>query len=314
MRSDGLPQTGRWRMVAVLALAAPFALVACGSDSPAAPLEEVGLPAVAAPARDQLAALAAAAQDRHVAAQYTLSTGEGPDRAVAVTRATDGTWRVDIPGGALGGTADVSIARTGDGLFQCALALPPPLEPTGQPKDPTGQPTDQAGQPTDQAGQPTDQAGQPTDPTGQATDQAGQPAGAPPDLPSGPTCVRVAGPDGMLPGFVDPRVQHPFTDWLGVLTDRRAPLSVSTVEAPAGVGGACFAVESTSASLSAPLDVGVYCFDPAGTLTGARLGLGNLVLAGPPAPGPPTVTLAGPVVAGSPLGVAAPPTPTTSAS
>lgn len=293
MRSDGLPQTGRWRMVAVLALAAPFALVACGSDSPAAPLEEVGLPAVAAPARDQLAALAAAAQDRHVAAQYTLSTGEGPDRAVAVTRATDGTWRVDIPGGALGGTADVSIARTGDGLFQCALALPPPLEPTAQPADPTGQPKD---------------------PTGQPTDQAGQPAEAPPDLPGGPTCVRVAGPDGPLPGFVDPRVQHPFTDWLGVLTDRRAPLSVSTVEAPAGVGGACFAVESTSASLSAPLDVGVYCFDPAGTLTGARLGLGNLVLAGPPAPGPPTVTLAGPVVAGSPLGVAAPPTPTTSAS
>jgi hypothetical protein len=254
MPADVLRSAVRRGIVGVFGLAPAVAVAACSGDPvvPPAPPEEANLAPDVASARDQLAALAAAGQDRHLAATYTLSTADRPDRIVTVIRAADGTWRVDIPGGALGGTADVAVARTGAGLFQCALA---------------------------------------------------QPA-------AGPTCVRVADPDGPLPATLDPRVQHPFTDWLTVLTDRQAPLAVSSAKPPTGMSGNCFALDTTSASLSPPLDVGVYCLGPDGTLTGARLGLGTLVLAGAPAPAPPTVTLPGPVVAGEPLGIAAP-SPTT---
>lgn len=271
----------------MLALAVPVAVAACAADPATAPAPDTDVPAALTSARDQLAALAAAAQDRRLTARYILSTGDAPDRTVEVTRATDGTWRVDIPRGALGGTADVSVARTREGLFQCALApAQPPVDPAEQ--------------------------WSPTAPAPDGTDAAAdgaEPGSAAPL--SGPACVLVADPDGRLPGGVDPRVQLPFTDWLAVLTDRRAPLAVSTSTPPPGVRGSCFAVESTSASLTAPLDVGVYCFEADGTLTGARLGLGDLALAGAPAPPPPTVTLPGPVVAGEPLSMAAPPSPTT---
>jgi hypothetical protein len=204
-------------------------------------------------ARAQLAGLAAAAKDRHLAALYTLSSRGEPNRTVALTNATDGTWRVDIPGGALGGTADVAIAQTRDGVFQCPL-------PSARRPDP-------------------------------------------------PTCVRVAAPDGALAASIDPRVQHLFTDWREVLTDRQAPLSVSTTRPLPNARGACFSVESTAASLIAPLDVGIYCFDTDGTLTAARVAFGTLILTGTPTAAPPTITLPGPVVANPPLRTAAPPTP-----
>ncbi|HEX7745216.1 MAG TPA: hypothetical protein VF462_08155 [Micromonosporaceae bacterium] len=282
MRTHAAPPLFRRGFVGVLALAAPVAITACSADPVAQPTPpaEANLPAGAASAWDQLAALAAAGQDRHFAATYTLSTADRPARTVTVTRAADGSWRVDIPGGALGGAADVSVARTPDGLFQCGLA-----QRIDAPSGPTDAPTDAP---------------------------VGPPDGAAPPV-GGPTCVRVADPDGVLPAAADPRVQRPFTDWLDVLTDRRAPLSVSATKAPPGVRGACFAVDSTSASLTAPLEPGVYCFGSDGTLTGARLGLGTLVLAGGPAVAPPTVTLPGPVVPGAPLGMAAPPTPTPTA-
>ncbi|MGW4497049.1 hypothetical protein ACWENR_00275 [Micromonospora sp. NPDC004336] len=201
-------------------------------------------------ARDELAALAAAAQDRHLVAGYTLRASDAPDRTVMVTRATDGTWRVDIPGGALGGTADVSFAATADGLYQCALPSATRPEP--------------------------------------------------------PSCVRLGDPDDAVPRRLDPRVQHPFTDWLDVLTDRRAPLAVSPAEPLPGAAGACYSVETTSASINAPLDVGIYCYDRDGTPTAVRTVAGTLVLAAPPAPAPATVQLAGPVVDREPLGTAAP--------
>ena len=56
-------------------------------------------------ARDELAALAAAAQDRHLVAQYVYSRAGQPDRTIVFTSANDGSWRVDVPGGALGGAA-----------------------------------------------------------------------------------------------------------------------------------------------------------------------------------------------------------------
>ncbi|MEK8109004.1 hypothetical protein NKG94_37695 [Micromonospora sp. M12] len=162
-------------------------------------------------------------------------------------------------GGALGGTVDVSMASTADGLFQCALP------------------------------------------------SAGRPESA--------SCVRLGERDDAIPRRSDPRVQHPLTDWLDVLTDRRAPLAVAPATAPEGLTGTCYSVDSTSASLNAPLDVGIYCYDRDGTPTGVRTGAGTLRLAAPPGPPPGTVQLAGPVVVDrEPLDTAAPPTPDPSGS
>ncbi|WP_241774040.1 hypothetical protein [Micromonospora haikouensis] len=242
------------RLTGVAALAVlPALLAACADDpapAPAPPTPTDPAPAAADAARDELAALAAAAQDRSFTARYTLADGTGSDRSIVVTSAADGTWRVDVPGGALGGTADVSLAATADGLYQCGLP------------------------------------------------SAGRPEPA--------SCVRLGDPTDTVPHRLDPRVQHPFTDWLEVLTDRRAPLAVSPARPPQGASGSCYSVDTTSASLNAPLDVGIYCYAPDGTPTAVRTTGGTLVLAGPAGPGPATVQLAGPVTDGEPLGVAAP--------
>ncbi|WP_406082989.1 hypothetical protein OHA01_24855 [Micromonospora zamorensis] len=237
-----------------LVIALPALLIACTSAQPPSPMPtETGAVEVEA-ARDELAALAAAAQDRHLVAQYVYSRTGQPERTIVFTSANDGSWRVDVPGGALGGAADVSMAATADGLFQCALP------------------------------------------------SAGRPESA--------SCVRLGDRDDAIPRRSDPRIQHPLTDWLDVLTDRRAPLAVAPASTPEGVTGTCYSVESTSASLNAPLDVGIYCYDRDGTTTGVRTGAGTLRLAAPPGPAPATVQLAGPVVVDrDPLDTAAPPTP-----
>ncbi|MEU1647492.1 hypothetical protein [Micromonospora zamorensis] len=242
------------RVLGPLVIALPALLIACTSAQPPSPMPtETGAVEVEA-ARDELAALAAAAQDRHLVAQYVYSRAGQPDRTIVFTSANDGSWRVDVPGGALGGAADVSMAATADGLFQCALP------------------------------------------------SAGRPESA--------SCVRLGDRDDAIPRRSDPRIQHPLTDWLDVLTDRRAPLAVAPASAPEGVTGTCYSVESTSASLNAPLDVGIYCYDRDGTTTGVRTGAGTLRLAAPPGPAPATVQLAGPVVVDrDPLDTAAPPTP-----
>ncbi|MEU5942097.1 hypothetical protein ABZ807_23575 [Micromonospora sp. NPDC047548] len=241
------------RTPGALTLLLPTLLAACTAGQPATPPTAAAsdpAPAEVDAARDELAALAAAARDRHLTARYTLTGTDGPARDVTVTRAEDGTWRVDVPAGALGGTADVSLATTADGLFQCGLP------------------------------------------------SAGRPQAA--------SCVRLGDRDDAVPRQLDPRVQHPFTDWLEVLTDRRTPLAVSPATAPPGVAGSCYAVETTSASLNPPLDVGIYCYQPDGTPTYVRAALGALTLAGPPGPAPATAPLAGPVVVAEPLGLDAP--------
>lgn len=246
-------------LAGTLLLAVAPALAGCDADR--APADSSGSGSPTAPdsaahlAREELAGHAAAAKDLRYSALYTLSTPDRADRTVVVTRATDGSWRVDIPAGAQGGTADVSVARTRDGLYQCALA---------------------------------------------SAERAIQ-----------PYCVRAAGPSGRLSSDVDPRVQHIFVDWLDVLTDRDAALAVFAANAPAGMRGPCYAVESNSVSVAIPLEVGIYCFGRDGTLNGARLGLGTLTLTGAPAPAPPTITLPGPVVPGAPLSMASPPPPPT---
>ncbi|MEH1165825.1 hypothetical protein V6V47_10605 [Micromonospora sp. CPCC 205539] len=242
------------RVLGPLVLALPVLLAACTSERPSPPPPADPGPVEVDAARDELAALAAAAQDRHLVAQYAFSRRGEPDRTISFTSANDGSWRVDVPGGALGGTADVSLAANADGLFQCAL-------PSADRPDPA-------------------------------------------------RCVRLGERDDALPRRVDPRVQHPLTDWLDVLTDRRAPLAVSPADPPQGLTGTCYSVDSTSASLNAPLDVGIYCYDRDGTPTGVRTQTGTLKLVAPPGPAPATVQLAGPVVVDQePLDTAAPPTP-----
>ncbi|MFD0741427.1 hypothetical protein ACFQ1L_05415 [Phytohabitans flavus] len=209
------------------------------------------MPTGAPDARVQLAGLAAAAQDRKVTALYTWSAPGRSDRTVVLTTAADGSWRVDVPLGALGGTADVSMAQNAEGLFQCVL-------PSAE-------------------------------------------------HPVSPACVRVADPGGTIERGVDPQVQHPFTDWRKVLTDRTAPLSVSVAQPLPGASGACFSVETTTASVDAPLDAGIYCYAPDGTFTGVKVSFGTLLLAGAPSGAPPTITLPGPVVAQEPLGMTTPP-------
>jgi hypothetical protein len=225
----------------------------CAGEPPAAPVPTA--PAVPPPAdaRVELAARAAAAQDRAFTASYTLAQPGRAERTVAVTMAADRTWRIDIPAGALGGTADVAVAQMPAGIFQCSL--PSAVDPRAA------------------------------------------------------ICVRVAKSGGRVPDRFDPQVQHPFTDWRDVMTDRQAALSVTPSRPLRRSRGDCYAVESTSASLTAPLDVGIYCFTPDGLLTAARVGFGTLTLAGEPAAAPPSIDLPGPVVAGEPLSMAAPPPP-----
>ncbi|MEJ3742235.1 hypothetical protein WEI85_02895 [Actinomycetes bacterium KLBMP 9797] len=238
----------------IAVLAGLVGLGACGSGDPAPPAEESPSAAPTGPtdARVQLAGLAAAAKDRKLTATYTLVSPGRTDRTVTVITATDGSWLIEIPQAALGGTVDVSMAQTGEGIFQCGS-------------------------------------------------RGGQ-----------PVCVRVAKPNGRVAAAVDPRVQHPFTDSREVLIDRDAALAVSVTRPLDGARGTCFAVESTTTSLKAPLDVGIYCYEADGTLTAAKLSFGTLTLAGDPAPGPGTIALPGPVLDEEPLRMAAPPAPTVS--
>ncbi|HWS34336.1 MAG TPA: hypothetical protein VN408_16535 [Actinoplanes sp.] len=201
-------------------------------------------------ARDELAGLAALALDRRYAALYSL-TGDGTSREVVASVAEDGTWRVDIPNGALGGTTGVTVIRVATGLYQCTLSTAA--------------------------------------------------------LPVSPTCVRVAEKGDKVPRKYDPRIQRLFRQWLTVLTDQRQPLAVSAVQPLEGAEGTCYSVDSVTASLDAPIDVGVYCYSTDGLLTAARVDFGTLKLIRQVA-GPPTLQLPGPEVAGLPMGMTAQPT------
>src|SRR5262249_26284055 len=81
---------------------------------------------------------------------------------------------------------------------------------------------------------------------------ASTPAGlyecAPSSAPGGPApgCFRLGNRDSQLPARYDPRVQHVFTDWLGVLTNRQVALSVDEAAPLPGSRGQCFSVEANS--------------------------------------------------------------------
>jgi hypothetical protein len=229
-------------------------LAACGDPAPTTqPTVAPSAPPDTSAARAELAARAALAQDHRFSALYDYDAKDGqPARSVVATVATDGSWRVDVPGGVLGGTADVSIVQTAQGVFQCSL--PSATNPVS-----TG-------------------------------------------------CVRVAEPNKRIPKEYDPKVQRVFRQWLSVFTDRQAPLSVVPAQALPGSKGKCYSIDSISASLKAPVDVGIYCYTDEGLLSAVRVAFGTLTLVNVVAP-PPRLDLPGPVTGGEPLGLKSPPAP-----
>ncbi|MDN3241099.1 hypothetical protein [Glycomyces tritici] len=99
------------KTVAVLTLV--VLLAGCGTAT------AVDTPEDAAPrasARATLIGRVSKALDETYTAEYEWSEGG----TVTVWAAADGTWRVDVPSWALGGTVDVSVAWTTGGFFQCA--------------------------------------------------------------------------------------------------------------------------------------------------------------------------------------------------
>jgi hypothetical protein len=229
---------------------------ACGGSTPEPEPASAPPPSAPAPADDAriaLAARAAAAEDHRFTAMYNLEVDGREPRSVLVTVAVDGTWRVDIPAGALGGTADVSIAQTEAGVFQCALpSVTNPITPT---------------------------------------------------------CVRVAEKGKRVPKKYDPKIERVFRQWLPVFTDRQSALSVTAAAPLKGSSGSCFSIDTISTSLSAPVDVGIYCYADDGLLTAARVRFGRLTIASTAVAPPPTIDLPGPVTGGEPMGLTAPPPP-----
>lgn len=237
----------RTRRLAITVAALALALTGCTPPPEPAPVASSHAPGYSSP-RAAMVAMVALAKDRHYTASYLWKSG-GRERTLTVLLAEDGTWRVDVPGGALGGGADVSILWTAQGFFQCVLS--------GGPQQ----------------------------------------------------CVRIAAATGAVPDGADPRVQHLFTDWLDVLLDRNAPLSIDTDDKPKDARGACFSVESNAVVLSPPISTGLYCFAEDGTLTAANVYFGSIRIVGDPLPAAPTATLPAEVSEGAPLGTRTPPKP-----
>ncbi|NMO52226.1 hypothetical protein HH310_13590 [Actinoplanes sp. TBRC 11911] len=126
--------------------------------------------------------------------------------------------------------------------------------------------------------------------------------------PITPACVRVANPGKPVPAKYDPSVERLFQPALNVFTDRQAAIAVTEVAPLAGVKGDCYSIDSISAALDAPVDVGIYCYAADGVLTGVRVGFGVLKLVNQVA-GPKTVGLPGQVVDEAPMETASPEPP-----
>jgi hypothetical protein len=244
----------------------------CGGSHPPQLAGETSSSAVPTTPTDpagQLAGLAAAAQDRGFVAGYTYHEHGRSDRTVVVSLAVDGTWSVNIPGGALDGGGDVSMVGTRAGVYQCLLG-----------------------------GTGTTLAG--------GTVPSAPPSPAVTTYPA-PVCVKVADVEHGAPGRVDPKpipakvdpvVEHFFTDWLDVLSSRDSPISVFTAKPTPGSSGACYSVEPSAASLAPVVDAGIFCFRPDGTLTAVTLTDSSLTLAGAPAQAAPSDGLPAPVTTG----------------
>jgi hypothetical protein len=105
----------------VALVTAVLGLAACGSDAPTPDPSASQAPAAAAAVgpRGDLARRVATAKDRRFTAAYSW-TGAGAQRTITVTLAADGTWRVDVPGGAQNGRTAVSMVGRAEGVYQCS--------------------------------------------------------------------------------------------------------------------------------------------------------------------------------------------------
>lgn len=99
--------------MAALTAAALLAAAGCGTATAGVEPEE---PPRRHSPQATLIGRVAQALDASFTADYAWSEGG----AVTVWAAKDGTWRVDVPDWAHGGTVDVSVAWTTGGFFQCA--------------------------------------------------------------------------------------------------------------------------------------------------------------------------------------------------
>ncbi|GAA1693389.1 hypothetical protein GCM10009830_46520 [Glycomyces endophyticus] len=99
--------------MAALTATAVLGLAGCGTATAEDPPEE---PPRRHSAQATMIGRATRALDADFTAAYTWSEGG----TVTVWAAEDGTWRVDVPDWALGGTVDVTVAWTTGGFFQCA--------------------------------------------------------------------------------------------------------------------------------------------------------------------------------------------------
>lgn len=107
-------------LVASLGAAAGCAGPARPQAAPASAPPSTMPAAAVVDARGQLAVRVAAAEDRRYVAAYKFSDGMRT-RTVTVVVAADGSWQVDLPGGAMSGRTDIAITRVANGLYQCRL-------------------------------------------------------------------------------------------------------------------------------------------------------------------------------------------------
>lgn len=283
--------------IALTVLTAAVTLTGCGAGHPPSltdPTPSSAIPTGPVDAIGQLAGLAAAAHDRRYVAAYAVSGAGASGHSLLVSLATDGTWQVDIDGGALGGGGNVAIVGLKTGTYQCLLSGPATTAATPTPPPPglsTPSPSASA--------EPS---------TSTSTSASPSPSPTPVRYPA-PVCVKVAAAGKPVPKKYDPVFEHIFTDWLAVMLDRTAPISVFPASRLAHSTGACYSVESSSASLAPVIDSGIFCFTPDGTLTAAKIGAGTLTISGPAVTAPPTTTLPAPISAG-PAAPTKAPTPT----
>jgi hypothetical protein len=99
--------------VAALTAAVLLGAAGCGTATAEDELEE-------APRRHSAQATLIGRVTRALDTSFTAEYAWSEGGTVTVWAAKDGTWRVDVPDWALGGTVDVSVAWTTGGFFQCA--------------------------------------------------------------------------------------------------------------------------------------------------------------------------------------------------
>ena len=274
--------------IAVTVLTVAGFAAACGAGRPpslADPTPSSAVPTGPVDAAGQLAGLAAAAHDRRYVAAYALTGAGTSGRSVLASLATDGTWQVDVQGGALGGGGNVAIVGLKTGTYQCLLNGPATTAAT---------PTPPAAPPTPPS--PSTSPGSTANPSA-STSATPSPTPTPVRYPA-PACVKVAAAGLPVPKKYDPVFEHIFTDWLGVMLDRTAPISVFAAVPLPHSTGSCYSIESSSASLAPVMGSGTFCFTSDGTLTAAKIAAGTLTISGSAVAPPPSTSLPAPITAG----------------